>query len=855
MASIAQVTVRFGADLKDFSTKMQRANKEVLALGRTMQSTGRNLSTKITLPILALAGASTKLAVDFDESMTKIQTLVGVSADVVSGFRSEVLELAGKTSQAPAVLADALFTVTSAGIRGAESMRILEMAAKGSASGMGETKEIARAVTAVMQAYGVENISAAKAMDILTATVREGNLEAGQLAPVLGRVIGLSAQLGIGFDEIGASIATFTRLGVDSAEAVTGLKGLLGGLISPSAQGADALASVGTSFAGLRKEIDENGLATTLIKLINTFEGNEEALSTVIPNVRALAAVLGTASAQGNQYLTIQDNITKSTGLANKVFEETAKSGAFKIKNALNEISKVGTEIGIIVLPVVVKLAESVKALFERFSNLSPATQEMIVKTALFAATVGPLIMGVGALITGFGKLLGTLRILGVFIAANPWFALAAGVAAVVVAIGTYNKVSAVFKEANKVQATGIERQRTELNFLVTELIDVNDQEDKRSKLIKEISSKYPEFLKGLDQEKVTIGELKNRLADFNKEFEKKIKLQAAEEQAVELTKNLANAEAELARLKTSEGLNEALGAIFGTDDFETFRKDASDALMEQIKAYESGPEGVIPLAEGSIARIRKALTELRASYDLIGDLFGDGSDGKKVDPNDKFVLEKNQAPVFDTAPLISEALPALQTMSDSVGNVTIRTKELQRAWANWNNELHNTPTILEEGVMQVFTGIGDIIGGVFDDLLEGSQVTFGGIVKSIGGLIVKLVIAAAAAAALRAILGDPGAATDGVGAAKGIGSALAGLAGSFGGFRAMGGSVDAGKTYMVGESGPELLQMGGSGFVTPNHMLGGGGASPVRLQGEFRLKNRELVLAIDQEHRLQKRT
>jgi TP901 family phage tail tape measure protein len=201
MASIAQVTVRFGADLREFSSKMQNANREILALGRTMQNTGRNLTRNLTLPILAIGAASTKLALDFDTSMTKIQTLVGLSTDTVEGFKKSVLDIAGRTAQAPAALADALFTVTSAGLRGAESLEVLEMAAKGSAVGMGETKEIARAVTAVMQAYGPEVINASKAMDILTATVREGNLEASELAPVLGRVVGIAAQMGVGFDQ------------------------------------------------------------------------------------------------------------------------------------------------------------------------------------------------------------------------------------------------------------------------------------------------------------------------------------------------------------------------------------------------------------------------------------------------------------------------------------------------------------------------------------------------------------------------------------------------------------------------------------------------------------------------------
>ncbi len=42
-------------------------------------------------------------------------------------------------------------------------------------------------------------------------------------------------------------------------------------------------------------------------------------------------------------------------------------------------------------------------------------------------------------------------------------------------------------------------------------------------------------------------------------------------------------------------------------------------------------------------------------------------------------------------------------------------------------------------------------------------------------------------------------------------------------GARAMGGNVQGGKSYLVGERGAEVITMGGNGHVTPNHKLGGG--------------------------------
>jgi soluble cytochrome b562 len=60
--------------------------------------------------------------------------------------------------------------------------------------------------------------------------------------------------------------------------------------------------------------------------------------------------------------------------------------------------------------------------------------------------------------------------------------------------------------------------------------------------------------------------------------------------------------------------------------------------------------------------------------------------------------------------------------------------------------------------------------------------------------------------------------------------SSLAGL--DFSGFRASGGPVARGGSYIVGEKGPELFTPGASGNITPNNALGGGGGITVNVNG-----------------------
>lgn len=76
-----------------------------------------------------------------------------------------------------------------------------------------------------------------------------------------------------------------------------------------------------------------------------------------------------------------------------------------------------------------------------------------------------------------------------------------------------------------------------------------------------------------------------------------------------------------------------------------------------------------------------------------------------------------------------------------------------------------------------------------------------------------------------QAVLGPLANALFGGATGGGILGSVFGLTGK----RAAGGPVSAGGTYLVGENGPEILRMGGTGHVVPNHQLARGGGGVVQ--------------------------
>jgi tape measure domain-containing protein len=91
----------------------------------------------------------------------------------------------------------------------------------------------------------------------------------------------------------------------------------------------------------------------------------------------------------GNAFDNLKDNVTNSLAELGKA-----------INNSLN------------LEAVFTALSEKINYLVEGFKGLNPATQEFIVKTALIVAAIGPAIFIVGKLITTFGALTGTIRLI-----------------------------------------------------------------------------------------------------------------------------------------------------------------------------------------------------------------------------------------------------------------------------------------------------------------------------------------------------------------------------------------------------------------------------------------------------------
>jgi len=92
---LAAINIKFTADLRGFSTEMQNSIRRIGAMGKELQNTGRNLSTFVSLPLVAAGAAAVKFASDYEESVNKVNVAFGPASNSVKEFAKTSLESFG----------------------------------------------------------------------------------------------------------------------------------------------------------------------------------------------------------------------------------------------------------------------------------------------------------------------------------------------------------------------------------------------------------------------------------------------------------------------------------------------------------------------------------------------------------------------------------------------------------------------------------------------------------------------------------------------------------------------------------------------------------------------------------------
>lgn len=424
--------------LGQVSTAWQDFTQNAQDSGANLDKVAGNMQ-KIGAGMVGLGAASSKLFLDFDKEFQKVLTISDTAQVSNEKLKQGALDVAKTYNVSAGETANALYDILSSGIQTSDSLELLAHTARLAKTGITDMTTAGDILTTIMNTYGISVKDAVKITDQLIITQKLGKNTVGEMGAQFGKVAGLAGTMGIPFEELGAALSTMTIKGVKADEAITSIRGIMTSVIQPTKEAKDVASQYGIELSATA--LRSKGFSGFLDEVVRKTHGNDEALSAMFGNVRALNGMLMLTGKEGMK--TYKDNleqIRNATGATDEAFEKISSTTSAKVASAWNKLKTSAIEAGAAFSPFI----ELLSGFLEILSRTPPQVVVVISAIGGLLLTVGTIIkvlngiFGANGLIrTGMGLLQSFNGLLAdaTFVSLAKWAALIIGVALAITAL------------------------------------------------------------------------------------------------------------------------------------------------------------------------------------------------------------------------------------------------------------------------------------------------------------------------------------------------------------------------------------------------------------------------------------
>ncbi|MGB9813534.1 MAG: phage tail tape measure protein [Thermovenabulum sp.] len=403
--AIIQLRDNFSAQMEKVTDSMVRAQKQINRLskeyakvGKDLQKAGDSLTKSITLPVVGAGVAAVKFAMDFENGMAKVATIADTTKVSLDTIRKGLITLSNQTGISVNELTEAEYQALSAGVDTANSVKFLEAAVKAAKGGFTDTTTAVDALSTVLNAYGLTAKEAKRITDEMMVAQNYGKTTFGEMAKSIGNVIPIASALNVSTKELFASIAVLTKNGIQTSEAVTGLKAALSNIMKPSSEASKLAKQLGLDFSAAH--LQSVGWAKFLEEVRQKTHNNAAQMAVLFGSVEALNAVTVLAGKGAKDFSTALDMMKNSAGTTDKAFEQVTKTTGARLNKSLNSLKNSAIQFGDAISPMVEKVADAISKIADRFNSLTPEQQKTIMYFAIMAASLGPVLKTTGKIFT-----------------------------------------------------------------------------------------------------------------------------------------------------------------------------------------------------------------------------------------------------------------------------------------------------------------------------------------------------------------------------------------------------------------------------------------------------------------------
>jgi TP901 family phage tail tape measure protein len=340
------------------------AGREVSSIRASfLGNLGANVVTSAFNGLSASIGFTINQAREFSRSIAEVNSILPKNTKLTKDQTEAFIQLSsayGKTAQSEA---KAFYEIVSGGVEDtATAFKILRQANEASIAGLTDVNVAAKVLTSTFNAFAQQGTSVTQITDALFQAVKDGQTTFNELSGTLGRISPIAASVGVNINEVAGSIAFLTKSGIQTDQAITGLRATIASIIKPSKEAADEANRLGISFnaAAIQKA---GGFVQFLNQVKTATNGSSTSIARLFGDVNAINTVIAIAKGNFEDFSKTIDNNTKSIGATALAAKELKDSFDFKAGQAEQSIKNLGTSLAVFLLPVLKTTLEGFKAL------------------------------------------------------------------------------------------------------------------------------------------------------------------------------------------------------------------------------------------------------------------------------------------------------------------------------------------------------------------------------------------------------------------------------------------------------------------------------------------------------------
>jgi len=393
--------VELYADAHKLTRGLRLAERRLTNFGNRVQGIGRTMALRSAAMLAPLAG-SAKVFADFETQMANVSTMLDEPEKHMGRFTDEIRKMSIEFGESTEALAGGLYDILSASVAPEKALDVLTVAVKAATAGITDTKTAADAITTILNAYNLSAEHAGDVSDLLFSIVKRGKTTFGLLAPSIGKSASIASTANVSFEELGATIATMTRAGVQTENAMTAVNAIITSFLKPTSDAVDLARELG--FEMNSATIRTEGLAGVMNRIKDL---PPDAISKLFPNVRALKGVLP-ALKNLTGFADDLDAMSKRAGTTEVAYQKLAGT----LTKSFNRVKQSGLAV---VAVVGEHLAGALKKGSEYIVKISDKTIKFVkdnkkfvlmvagIATAALAAGVSLVGVGIALKIAAFG--------------------------------------------------------------------------------------------------------------------------------------------------------------------------------------------------------------------------------------------------------------------------------------------------------------------------------------------------------------------------------------------------------------------------------------------------------------------